>query len=116
MGVEQIGIVGVLLAGIGALWKIQQGAYKKAEEERKEAFGQLLGKHESDSNELKEEICCMRKERSEERKEWLKALDNNTEQLKSVAEKLQAIPNLQQDMDCLKEDLQEVKNKLNGGN
>lgn len=115
VGAEQIGIVGVLLAGIAALWKIQQGAYRKAEEERREAFGQLIKKHEDESVSLREEIKFMHQERKTERCEWLKALENNTEQIKSVADKLQAIPNLQSDMDCLRLDIQEIKNKLNGG-
>lgn len=112
---QEYSIIGILVVGILALWKVQQGYYAKVEKERKEANAQLLDNCKTQSDDLKEEVKAMRLERKEERKEWLDALDNNTEQLKNVADKLCVIPTLQQDVDGIKDDVEDIKNKLNGG-
>jgi len=114
-------IIGGLAVAIGGLWKMQQSFYKKMDDERKESMSKLLDRHTADGIELKGEIKTMQLERKEERKEWLQALDKNTdkveavtEQLTTVAELLQVIPNLQCDMDKMKVDITDIKNKLNG--
>ena len=114
-------LIGGLAAAIIGLWKMQQSFYKKMDSERTEAMDRLLKRHTEDGIELKGEIKTMQLERKEERKEWLAALDKNTnkvetvaEQLATVAELLQVIPNLQTDMDNLKLDIVDIKNKLSG--
>ena len=114
-------LIGLLVAAIAGLWKMQQSFYKKMDSERTEAMDKLLKRHTEDGIELKGEIKTMQSERKEERKEWLEALDKNTnkvetvaEQLATVAELLQVIPNLQCDMDKMKVDLADIKNKFNG--
>jgi len=114
-------LIGGLAAAIIGLWKMQQSFYKKMDTERTEAMNKLLKRHTEDGIELKGEIKTMQLERKEERKEWLAALDKNTnkvetvgEQLAAVAELLQAVPNLQCDMDKMKVDITDIKNKLGG--
>lgn len=115
-------LIGGLAAAIIGLWKMQQVFYKKMDTERTEAMDKLLKRHTEDGIELKGEIKTMQLERKEERKEWLQALDKNTNKVETVAEQLgtvavllQVIPNLQCDMDNMKLDLVDIKNKLNGG-
>lgn len=115
-------LIGGLAAAIIGLWKMQQVFYKKMDSERTEAMDKLLKRHTEDGIELKGEIKGMQLERKEERKEWLQALDKNTNKVETVAEQLatvavllQVVPNLQCDMDKLKIDISEIKNKLNGG-
>jgi len=114
-------LIGGLAAAVIGLWKMQQVFYKKMDIERTSAMDKLLKRHTEDGIELKGEIKVMQIERKEERKEWLQALDKNTnkvetvaEQLATVAELLQVIPNLQIDMDNIKTDIVGIKNKLNG--
>ena len=114
-------LIGGLAAAIIGLWKMQQSFYKKMDTERTEAMNKLSKRHTEDGIELKGEIKTMQLERKEERKEWLTALDKNTNkveavtvQLVTVAELLQVIPNLQCDMDKMKGDITDIKNKLNG--
>jgi len=114
-------LIGGLAAAIIGLWKMQQSFYKKMDSERTEAMDKLLKRHTEDGIELKGEIKTMQQERKDERKEWLAALDKNTnkvetvaEQLATVAELLQVIPNLQCDMDKMKVDIEVIKNKFNG--
>lgn len=140
MNGQEYTIIGILFAAVGALWKIQQNAYKSNEQEKKEALQKLqdnnekrhqeeMERHDKQEIELKQEIKHMHEERkeemkvlnnerTEERKEWLGALNDNTEQLKNVANKLETIPYIQKDLDNLKEDVieikQEIKEKING--
>ena len=114
-------LIGGLAAAIVGLWKMQQSFYKKMDTERSEAMDKLLKRHTEDGVELKGEIKTIQLERKEERKEWLTALDKNTnkveavtDQLVTVAELLQVIPNIQCDMDKMKGDITDIKNKLNG--
>jgi len=125
-------LIGGLAVAIVGLWKLQQSFYKKMDDERTEAYKRsdlertvatekLLKRHTEDGIELKGEIKTMQLERKEERKEWLQALDKNTnkvetvaEQLATVATLLQVIPNLQCDLDNMKIDIVDIKNKLNG--
>lgn len=51
-------------------------------------------------------------ERKQEREEWLAALDKNTLQLQNVADKLEVIPKLQNDVDSMKEDLKNIRKNL----
>ena len=51
-------------------------------------------------------------ERKQEREEWLAALDKNTLQLQNVADKLEVIPKLQNDVDSMKEDLKDIRKNL----
>ena len=113
-------LIGLLVAAIAGLWKMQQTFYKKMDTERTETADKLLARHTENGLELKEEIKGMKSERKEERKEWLQALDKNTskveavaDQLASVAIILQVVPNLQYDMDNIKEDVADIKDKLN---
>lgn len=51
-------------------------------------------------------------ERKQEREEWLAALDKNTLQLQNIADKLEVIPKLQNDVDSMKEDLKDIRKSL----
>ena len=113
-------LIGLLVAAIAGLWKMQQSFYKKMDEERTATADKLLARHTENGLELKEEIKIMKVERKEERKEWLQALDKNTNKVEAVAEQLaavavilQVVPNLQCDMDKIKTDIKDINKKLN---
>jgi hypothetical protein len=128
-------IIGGLATAIFAIWKVQQSTYKKADEERRkekaedkaerqEMYDKLQAKneqmynegkerHAKEESELKKEIADLHIREEKRDKDWLNALNNNTNQLKNMADKLQIIPTIQKDVDGMKEDIEEIKNKIN---
>lgn len=103
----------VALSGISAaLMKWQQKMLDKNESIRDKATKETLEIAKQMSKETKEELKMCQLERKEERKEWLEALEGNTIQLKSVAEKLDVIPTLKLEVDNIKTDIKDIKQKL----
>lgn len=116
-------IIGGLAVAIITMWKLQTHTYNKLEVERKKEkkedrqeltkmYDKLEKRHLEEEKFLKSEIKEMQEERKEERKEWLVALTENTEQLKNVASKLEVIPSLQGEVATIKEDIEEIKTKI----
>lgn len=113
------GVVVILLAGIWWLAKSNSTSMEKQEKATNDKISYILDNqkqqretHIKEEEALKNEIKAIAQERKEERKEWLDALGNNTDQLKNVAEKLQIIPNLQKDLDYIKMDITSIKKKM----
>lgn len=113
------GVVVILLAGIWWFAKNNSTVIEKQEKATNDKISYILENqklqretHIKEEEALKNEIKAIAQERKEERKEWLDALGNNTEQLKNVAEKLQIIPNLQKDLDYIKMDITSIKKKM----
>lgn len=103
----------IALSAISAgLMKWQQKMLDKNESIRDKATKETLELAKQMSIETKEELRMCQLERKEERKEWLEALEGNTTQLKSVADKLDVIPSLQKDVDNIKDDIEYIKEVL----
>lgn len=128
-------IIGGLAIAIITMWQLQTRIYakkdierrKEKQEDRKELndmyaklelkntqmYKEEKKRHSEEENFLKSEIRSMQEERKEERKEWLFALTENTAQLKNVASKLEVIPLLQREVSTVKQDIEDIKVRIN---
>jgi len=74
----------------------------------------LSERHTDEEKRLLDEYKEIKEERKQERKEWLEALGKNTQELNNIARKLEIIPNLQHDVDTIKNDMLIIKTKISG--
>ena len=88
---KEVTVVGILLVAIW--WLIKRNS---------EAWNSLTENGRIERERIADEYKSMREESKQERKEWLSALAENTNQLKNVADKLSVIPSIQHDLDELK--------------
>lgn len=98
LSMENITVVGLLLVACAYLVKSND-----------KNMVTIMQQHAKEEERLVSEMKDMKEERRQERKEWLGALNDNTEQLKYVADKLGVIPQMQSDIDRLGDDMQEIK-------
>lgn len=100
LGIENVTIIGVLIIAVVVLWM----KYNKFISDKQKS-------DEKEKQEFKLELKGMHEERSKERKEWLKALNENTDTLKEVAGTLKVIPKIQEDLKVIEKDVNEIKMK-----
>lgn len=122
LSIENVSVIGVLIAGIVWLAKYNNKIMDKQEKASDDKFNYMKESLESENKRHKEEEIELKNEikRLHEREEkrdaqWLSALNENTNQLENVADKLDVIPTLQKDMDNMQSDIKEIKEQLNGG-
>jgi thioester reductase-like protein len=101
LNIENVTVVGVLLVACVYLVKSNDAAVKE-----------LSKRHTEEEERLLEEYKEIKEERKIERKEWLEALGKNTQELNNIARRLEIIPNLQQDVDTIKNDMLIIKTKI----
>lgn len=103
LSTEKVTMIGLLLCAVAYLFRNNNEYIKKLSEQHSKEEERIL-------SEMKE----MKDERKQERKEWLNALSDNTRELGNIAKKLEAVPNIQKDLDTLKKDVAELRG-CNGG-
>lgn len=120
VNIQNLSVIGCCVTAIIWLVKMNEKFALKQEEAVSSKFAFIEAnlreekqRHDKEEYRLKQEIQCMQAERKEERREFLEALNSNTEQLKNVANKLSIIPNLQTDVESVKKDITEIKQKIN---
>lgn len=101
--INNVTVVGILLIACGYLIKSNSKHLDKLSERHREERESLIDEYKN----LKEEC-------KQERKEWLSALGDNTKMLNNIANKLNAIPFMQKDLDELKIKF-DVFSRNNGG-
>lgn len=89
--IQNVTPVGILIVACWYLIKRNAAAWHSLTEQGRVERQNLLDQYKE-----------IREENKVERREWLAALAENTNQLKNVADKLQAIPTMQKDLDELK--------------
>lgn len=109
-----IAVASCLVVVFRQMQKKNEQMYLEAKEQHKEEKKDLKEEIVKINIQRKEEVEKMNIERKEERKEWLIALEGNTNQLKNVADKLEIIPKIQKDLDKLQEDVSNIKYKVGG--
>lgn len=134
LNIKDVSVVGVLLAGIfivGRMWinnvkkqdderkkekaedkKERQDMYDKLQAKNEQMYEEEKSRHAEEEKELKVEIKRLHQREEKRDEKWLNALNDNTSQLKNMADKLQIIPAIQEDVDSMKEDIEIIKTKI----
>lgn len=101
--IDKVTVIGVLLA---VCWYLVKSNSKHLDS--------LSERHREERERLIDEYKNLKEESKQERKEWLLALSDNTKMLNNIADKLNAIPFMQKDLDELKIKV-DVFTRNNGG-
>lgn len=121
-----ITVVGVLLVCLFFVVKMLTQQLEKQEKMNDERYKELKDDYKQDREALRTQLEQARVEikesekdrrkaelrREEDSKHWLLALENNTKELSKVADVLGVMPQLQEDVDNIKTDMEVIKSQL----
>lgn len=123
LNAQNITVAGILLCAVVYLVKSNTKAIEKQEKVQSEKDAYILKslddereRHKIEEDNLKSELKDVNLERTEERKEWLSALNNIgdkfTNEMKNIANKLEAIPQLREDVSNVQEEVSSMKGDI----
>lgn len=100
--IQNVSALGLLIIAVVALTKVVLKLKSETDKSQQEKVDIILMnqsdervRHQKEEKELKVELKEAREEAKKDREIWLKSLQDNTEQLKNVANKLEIIPKLE---------------------
>lgn len=107
--IKEVTVLGLLICACFFLIKANMDSLKKIDLEHKK----MDLKRDNEMSRILGECKEMKDERKIERKEWLHALEGNTKELNNIAQKLEIIPAIKDDIGSVRSDVESVKNKVN---
>lgn len=132
--IKEVTVIGLLVCACAFLIKANKDSLKKIELERKEIElerkkaelkreeaerkreekrEEMDHKRDIEAARAQEEIKEMRVENKVERREWLGALKGNTDQLGNIAQKMEVIPRIKEDIESIKGRMKSMENEAN---